>query len=195
MKKYEECLDLVLKTLADNGDLLCFYECDEFNGFPDLKLIASPAYQKLFADLELSNEESIQLLEILRDKGYIDYTIGRGGIGNTVFFKIKVNNNTGTINTNGTAAYEDSMSQSVLKPTLIKLFLIGKFFILNEGGFMGILEREEQEQKRIKALEESHLRNEIRIANLTKWLVIATFFLGLGAIVEVLKYFHVYTCP
>ena len=134
------CLNLVLQTLLDNGGLLCFYECEEFDGFPNLILVASPAYQKLFTDLGLSNDESIQLLEVLKSKGYIDYAIG--GIGNTVFFKVKVNKESGEINYPGTIKYEDYMKVSVLKPTKIKLLLAGKFFII-EGGYTSQLSKTE----------------------------------------------------
>lgn len=78
--------------------------------------------------------------------------------------------------------------------TYMQITELGWDFINNYQSNERDMETKLRDSERIKLLEKSHLENESRIANLTKWLVIATFFLGLGAIVEVLKYFHIHIC-
>jgi hypothetical protein len=138
MKKIEECLDLVLKTLIENGDSLCIYEVENLEAYNEKKWGMSPAYKRLFDELGLNKKETKQLLEILKEKEYLTFEMVTGVLYGSIFLKVKSDN------TIGNTVFDNTMSDLVGRPNKMEITLKGKFFIL-EGGFTGKHKKEERE--------------------------------------------------
>ena len=135
MKKKEECLDLVLQTLIENGDSLCVLEVKNIEEYLANKYYESPAYSKLFNDLALNNSDAIQLLEILKEEKYIDFVKGSPY---QVFHKNKSNNEIGNFSNSN-----NELNKWIGKPDRIVITLKGKFF-LQEGGYSAKFQRIEK---------------------------------------------------
>lgn len=134
MKKIEECLDLVLKTLSDNKGLLCLYETEDIQSFINHKYSLSSAFEKMFREVELSDDEIIQLLQILTEQEQIKFArIDGGTIPAYVFIKIKSDNSSRLI-----PKFKDDI---IGKPDKLELTIKGKFFILG-GGYTGEIKKE-----------------------------------------------------
>ncbi len=137
MKK-EEYFDMVLKSLLENQGSLCIYEAENIPEKIEGKIIISPAYNKLLLELGMSNSEIKQLLEILKEDGFIEFDMVNGLMYSSVWVKIK------SENTIGNTVLDNTMSELVGKPNKIIITLKGKFFI-QEGGYIGKHKKESKE--------------------------------------------------
>ncbi|HTB06724.1 MAG TPA: hypothetical protein VK806_07185 [Bacteroidia bacterium] len=139
MKKIEECLDLVLQSLVDNGGIICINECKDAEACAKGNVIPSIAYNNLFEKLDMNNIEACQLLGILKENDYLKFVVISGVLYSSIFCEIKSGGTPGNTNMN-----ENTMNLAG-KPDKIELNLKGKFFIQN-GGYLGKIRKEERNE-------------------------------------------------
>jgi hypothetical protein len=122
MNSIEECLDLVLQTLINNKGAICIYIGNE----------ETEIFSELFNKLGLNMKEFMELLDILKKEGFIDY--------------IKVEEMFQETNEN----YE-FLKAHRFHPYLISISLSGKFLRLQEG-YVGKKKNKILEDYRVKTI-------------------------------------------
>lgn len=155
MKTLNECLDHVLKTLVDNNDVI-YLMCIEEGGN---SYNITKEYNELYEPLGLSDAQFVELLQILEEKGYLNYEVLKASVTPASPFEQRVwFKNMAT----GKATSEDPLFQgyqfllNAPNPLVhsgqcqkVQIKLRGKFYF-EQGGFQGEENRKNAEKDRIQ---------------------------------------------
>lgn len=188
MKTLNERLDHVLRTLVENGDVICLMYFTKFNSSApqENEFGTTKEYDKLFKPLGLNNGQFIEVLDILKENRYVEYDILKPKeqildvpLTQHIWFKNLI---TGSITDE--SSHLPGYNYLLLQGTVhlgqcqkVQITLKGKFYF-EQGGFQGEENEKSKEKNRSKKQDE-----QIRLL---------TLFLAIGSIgvliIEAMKF-------